>query len=676
MKKRRRKGLRRNIILVMFVFMIFTCINTAWICYVGVGSVYMAEYYNKAMTTVQLLAMMVDGDAIDTYVETGETDEAYDELKARFDATKTGVETIDYLYLVRPYDDHFVYVLEAEAEWDGEGTIASLGDVYEYDENDYEDMVPDLQNKTANSSGDFIYGPDRGMGETAIVYAPVLDSEGNVTGLVEADYILEDIYISIWVIVIIVVLLFAAIQAVLLIVMAFLIDKQVVHPILALNAYVSSFEEGHVFGKELHLKKHNEIQDLADAFVDMIGKIRAYIDDIQKVTAEKERIGAELNVATRIQADMLPCIFPAFPNRTEFDIYASMTPAKEVGGDFYDFFLVDENHIALVIADVSGKGVPAALFMVIAKTLLKNGLQQGYSPAAVLAKVNNQLCENNEEGMFVTCWAAVYDCTTGILTAANAGHEFPAIRRADGAFELYQDSHGFVLAGMEDMCYKEYQISLGAGDTIFVYTDGVPEATNAQEELMGLDRMIDALNRQDVSDLSGMLAGMKQEIDSFAGEEPQYDDITMLAFRVNEHGNATGGIRVLSTLDNLDPVQEYITELLDSQGVPENVQLQLQLVVEEIFVNIVNYAYPLEKGDAEVLCKVEENPEGGKTIEITFRDSGVPFNPIKKEDADVTLSAEERPIGGLGIYMVKQMTSRMDYQYVNGKNNFTVWKDL
>lgn len=245
------------------------------------------------------------------------------------------------------------------------------------------------------------------------------------------------------------------------------------------------------------------------------------------------KTGAELNVASNIQQNMLPCIFPAFPDRAEFDIYASMLPAKEVGGDFYDFFLIDDDHLALVMADVSGKGVPAALFMVIAKTLLKNSAQSGLSPKEVLEKVNNQLCENNEAEMFVTVWLGIYEISTGKLIAANAGHEYPSIKRANGEFELFKDKHGFVLAGMENSKFKEYEIQLNAGDTLFVYTDGVAEATDGADVLYGTDRMIQALNSKSNVSPEELLRLLKVDIDKFVGKAPQFDDITMLGLKIN-----------------------------------------------------------------------------------------------------------------------------------------------
>ena len=280
---------------------------------------------------------------------------------------------------------------------------------------------------------------------------------------------------------------------------------------------------------QLNIHTGDEIEELSESIKTMEMEINDYIDHLTEVTAEKERMGAELNIATQIQASMLPCIFPAFPDRNEFDIYASMDPAKEEGGDFYDFFLIDEDHIALVMADVSGKGVPAALFMVIAKTLLKNTAQSGISPKEVLSQVNTQLCENNEAEMFVTVWLGVMQISTGHMVCANAGHEYPAIRRVGGQYELLHDKHGFVLAGMEGSRYREYEITLEKGDSLFVYTDGVPEATNAENELFGTDRMLEALNQNPDAASEEVIREVQKAMEVFVKQAPQFDDITMLS---------------------------------------------------------------------------------------------------------------------------------------------------
>lgn len=251
----------------------------------------------------------------------------------------------------------------------------------------------------------------------------------------------------------------------------------------------------------------------------------------EKDYLEKERISLELSVATEIQSSMLPNIFPAFPEKEEFDIFATMTPSKEVGGDFYDFFLVDEDHLAMVIADVSGKGVPAAMFMMVVKTLIKNNVSSEKSPSQVLFNVNNQLCENAETDMFVTVWLGIYEISTGKLTATNAGHEYPVVKNKNKKFEILKDRHGFVIGGMENSKFTDYEIFLEPDDIVFVYTDGVAEAVNINNDAYGMDKLIEVLNKKETDDLKEVLHSVKQDVDNFAGQAPQFDDITMLAIK-------------------------------------------------------------------------------------------------------------------------------------------------
>ena len=262
--------------------------------------------------------------------------------------------------------------------------------------------------------------------------------------------------------------------------------------------------------------------------------INNYIDNLTKITAEKERIGAELDIATNIQKSMLPSIFPAFPDRKEVDIYATMNPAKEVGGDFYDFFMVDEDHLAIVMADVSGKGVPAALFMVIGKTLIKDHTQPGRDLGEVFSQVNDLLCESNSEGLFITAFEGVLDLVTGEFRYVNAGHEIPFICKKGGVFEPYPIKAGFVLAGMEGMRYKCGSMQLEPGDKVFQYTDGVTEATNRDNDLYGMERLGRVLGKN--ADLSPeeLLPKVKEDIDTFVDGAPQFDDITMLCLEYKE----------------------------------------------------------------------------------------------------------------------------------------------
>jgi len=283
-----------------------------------------------------------------------------------------------------------------------------------------------------------------------------------------------------------------------------------------------------VFQMEDIYRTDDEIEILAESFETLSKRTRSYIDQITQITAEKERIGTELALATRIQADMLPNIFPPFPDLPEFDIYASMDPAREVGGDFYDFFMIDDIHLGLVMADVSGKGVPAALFMMMSKILVQNYAMTGRSAGEVLKAVNNQICANNREEMFVTVWFGIFDITTGKITAANAGHEYPVMMQAGGQFVLVKDKHGFVIGGMEGMNYREYELTLTPGAKLFLYTDGVPEATDGNNEMFGTDRMLQALNQDPTVSPEQILRNVRQAVDGFVQDAEQFDDLTML----------------------------------------------------------------------------------------------------------------------------------------------------
>ncbi len=305
------------------------------------------------------------------------------------------------------------------------------------------------------------------------------------------------------------------------------IAKSISSPILKLSMGADIISSGNL-DYVLNIKTGDEIEMLADTFNSMIINIKT-------ITGEKERIGAELNVATKIQASMLPCIFPAFPERAEFDIYATMLPAKEVGGDFYDFFLIDEDHLAIVMADVSGKGVPAALFMVIAKTLIKNNAQYGKDPKTVFCDVNNLLCENNEAGMFVTAFMGYYEISTGKFTYVNAGHNPPVIKKKGGEYEYLKTKPGFVLAGFDGFMYKQDEIYLDKGDIIYLYTDGVTEATNKQNELFTDPYLIEVANTHKELEIKDFLIAIKKDIDIFADGAEQADDITMLGLKISEN---------------------------------------------------------------------------------------------------------------------------------------------
>lgn len=316
------------------------------------------------------------------------------------------------------------------------------------------------------------------------------------------------------------------------------IQKKLVDPINkiaeASQEYAKDRQEGndkkdHFTNIDVHTG--DELENLATAMKEMELDLNQYEVNLTQIAAEKERIGMELSLATAIQTAMLPHDFPPFPSRKEFDIFAMMEPAREVGGDFYDFFFIDEDHLCLVIADVSGKGIPAALFMMISKTILQSVAMLGRkSPAEILMKTNEALCSNNKVEMFVTAWVGILEVSTGKLTAANAGHEYPFIKRADGSFEIYKDKHGLVIGGMAGTVYKEYTLDLKPGDRIFVYTDGIPEASDCSDNMFGLDRLAAALNEDPSASVDGLIRNVRTAVGSFVNDAEQFDDLTMLSF--------------------------------------------------------------------------------------------------------------------------------------------------
>lgn len=393
----------------------------------------------------------------------------------------------------------------------------------------------------------------------------------------------------------------------------------------------------------------------------------------EHTTKKTARIETELNLANNIQAHMLPTIFPPFPDCEEIDLYAMMNPAKEVGGDFYDFFMVDEKRFAMIIADVSGKGVPAALFMVITKTLLKNEAMTGSSPEEIFTKVNHMLCEGNDDTMFVTAWLGILDTESGVLTYVNAGHNPPLVRQNNGEFTELKRKACFVLAGMDGIRYRQYELQMQPGDQLFLYTDGVTEAMNPQKELYGESRLRNYLNEHMSTDVKVTLEGVRKSIDEFSGEEEQFDDITMLMMQYNKRKEKSGFFEKNfdATENKLSEVISFVEQELEKNDCPMKTAMQISVCVEEIFVNIAKYAYVQENSDVTIGVKYENNE-----LNLQFMDHGIPFDPLAHKDPDVGLPAQERKIGGLGIYIVKKTMDKVEYEYKNGMNILRMKKKI
>lgn len=641
---------------------------TCTIGYVKYRSTIERLYNDTAYMVARMAESYVDGDRIATYLDTLQTDEAYDEMAENLDRLREN-SNARYLFVYQPIGDDIHYIYDAK---NGNMPQMPLGSTDPISKTHKEEVLR-IFNTGELSDSYFISHSAYGYNTSAII--PIFSSTGEVTALLNVDIAMTLIQSTLREYLLTAAVLGTLLVFVIVFVYLNYLSRKVISPIRLITENAAGFvrnRQGFSSGV-LSIHTGDEIETLAKALGKMETDINDYITNLAQVTADKERIATELSVATQIQSSMLPCIFPAFPERPEFDIYATMHAAKEVGGDFYDFFLVDNDRLAVVIADVSGKGVPAALFMVIAKTLIKNHAQLGLSPAEVFETVNNQLCESNDAGMFVTAFMGLLELNSGRFTYVNAGHNPPLVARSGNTYEWLQMKPGFVLAGMEGMPYQQDEITLHAGDRLFLYTDGVTEALNPQEELYSEDRLIRLFN-------SGILEGktlqealgiVRSDIAQFASGAEQADDITMLMLKINDRGDEMAELTLEATLENLDPVLDFVNEQMEAHECPMGLITQVDLAVEEIYVNIAHYAYAPGTGDATIRCGVSGDP---LTVSIEFLDGGVPYNPLEREDPDITLSAEERDIGGLGIFMVKNLMDHIQYEYKDGKNILSIQK--
>lgn len=312
----------------------------------------------------------------------------------------------------------------------------------------------------------------------------------------------------------------------------FFINRYAVRPLnkvqKGVREYMRTKDSRMVVEKMKLIRSQNEFEELAEDVSRMAVEIERYYEENAQLNGERQRVATELELASKIQSGVLPVVFP---KEKDFELYAIMNPAKEVGGDLYDFFMISEDRLGLAIGDVSGKGVPASLYMMISQLLIRQYARAGYSPAEVLTRTNQTLCENNQYDMFVTAWFGILDRKTGKIIASSAGHEFPILRGAKGDYELIRDKHGFVLGGMDMSRYKEYELQMEPGGTLLVYTDGAPEATNGAKEMFGTDRMLEVMNQDTSLNPEDTIKHLEQEINGFVGDAPQFDDLTMLCIR-------------------------------------------------------------------------------------------------------------------------------------------------
>lgn len=452
--------------------------------------------------------------------------------------------------------------------------------------------------------------------------------------------------------------------AVMFLLIFLLIKRVVVERMHKVNEGLELITNGDL-SEEINVHDNKEFTELSNGINHTVDALKGYIAEAEA------RIDQELQFAKDIQAAALPRLTSAFTERPEFDIYASMDPAKEVGGDFFDFYYTREGKLNFLVADVSGKGIPAAMFMMRAKTQIKALAETGMPVNDAFTGANKGLCEGNEANMFVTAWIGSVDLEKGAIEFSNAGHNVPVLKHADEPWKFIQNPPGFILAGMDGVKYRKGDHMLRPGDILFVYTDGVTEANNATNELFGDDRLLDALNLCESDTMEGICKHVKSCVDNFAGNAPQFDDITMLAIRYNGPPPRTEISFENAQISDITEITEFVETELEKFGSPLKVTTQINIAIDEIYSNIVKYAYENNSGPATVRLEHQHEPNG---ILVTFIDKGIPYNPLNAKEPDITLSAEERDIGGLGIYMVKQSMDEIIYEYKDEKNTLYLFK--
>ena len=617
------------------------------------------QYMEIANGIAEYAALSMDPETLEQYLETKTADEAYNSTREQLQHT-ADAEDCSVIYVAKVHTDtkerEYIYNVVSKASGFSPYEIGFRDTV-----NDEFLKVYDSILKGETQLHNFMYSR---KGYTTSVY-PIEDADSGVVaivGVVKNMDLLTSAKNSYICQIILIEALIAILSGVVWVVY---MRRRIVVPVQQLSEaalnMVEHLEDGN--SPEFVVKHDDELRELADSFATMYREVGAYIAKLETVTAEKERIGAELDVAAKIQSSMLPCVFPAFPDRNEFDIYATMDPAKEVGGDFYDFFMVDADHLAFVVADVSGKGVPAALFMVIGKTLIKDHTGLHDDLGEVFTEVNNILCASNSEEMFITAFEGVLNLKTGELRYVNAGHEIPFLCRKGGVFEPFKVRAGFVLAGMQGIRYRAGSIQLEPGDKVFQYSDGIPEAINSEKAPYGMKRLESVLAKNSEKAPSELLPLVKADVDAFVGDADQFDDITMLCIEFKGNGRKAE-ISLTPDAESVETVAEFLDTTLEAWEIPMKVVSKLQIVADEIYSNIVRYS---QAKNAKVTAV-----QNGTVLSLRFEDDGKPYDPTTAAEPDITASAEEREIGGLGIFVVRNMMDSMDYRYKDGHNVLTL----
>ena len=531
MKQIREHITYKSILVIVSLLLVFAAF-VGYVGYHGFTEALLEQHADGAFLTARTAAHIVDANRIDEYLQSGgESEEYLSALDTMQRLCNTSGSTFIYVIIPDRTDYRHITFLFSTKNQDRDYELYDFGYVRETTNDDYCEKYRLICEENAPRQ---LVIRDKGYIETdphITMMIPLKTNTGYVSAILcvqrqmdsmtsARNNFLHTVLITLAVLVVLVIIFETA-----------YLNRALLQPIRTIVSETSRFAGENVPADPKLgdlIRNEDEIGRLADSIDDMEAQIQRYLQDMTRITAERERIGTELKLAEQIQASMLPGDFPPFPDRTEFDIYAVMDPAREVGGDFYDFFFIDDDHLCLVMADVSGKGIPGALFMMISKVILQSCAMLGKSAAEILTRTNDALSSGNKVEMFVTVWLGILEVSTGKLIASNAGHEYPVLKRAGERYELLKDKHGFVIGGMEGLTYREYELQLQPGDKLFLYTDGVPEATDSSEQLFGTGRMLDALNRDPDAGPEETLQNVRDAVEAFVKDAEQFDDLTML----------------------------------------------------------------------------------------------------------------------------------------------------
>lgn len=653
----------------------------------------MMDHYETYLTSVLNLTMTeIDADDLKVCIETGTKSETFDQTQDFLNRVRETFD-IQYIYIVRPLNandsDNMMNVMagitKEEIEEDEAFYSVALG---ETTGTDYSPAVAAKYLEGMETDGITFFRNDTEYGDNYTGQIRICDSAGNPVAMLAADVSIDELY---WTVRTYVLTIGAEIILLILIMMMFIyrwLKRRVLEPAGKLVRTTGQFVESSrstndpselvVVDPGIHTG--DEMEAMSMALMDMFSDMKRYMSDLVSVTREKERIGAELSVAAAIQSDMLPRIFPPFPNRTEFALYASMNPAKEVGGDFYDFFLIgddcDGEHgkLGFVIADVSGKGVPAALFMMKAKTQIRDYVESGMELGEAVENANRQLCDGNDAGMFVTAFVGVYDYANGHVDFVNAGHNPPLLWQ-ETDWRWLTEKSGLPLGLFEGLPYQAYSVDCKIGDQFLIYTDGVTEAMDVDGALYGEEQLIKLARANYPLHPRELIECVRRDVARHSTGAIQSDDITILALEVGVPPEITASLIVPADVDELPRVNEFIHTELDRRLCPLRVQHQLDIAVEELFVNVAHYAYPdatqENPGTARISYTYSADPP---SITVDIIDEGIPYNPLAKPDAVTPDDIAEVPIGGLGILMAKRSVDEIRYERVDESNVVTIVK--